>query len=243
MMPALACSVASSHVQPSRFITATSPPKMPPRRHDADRRDAVGARDRNGVALGVIGHARAQLRVEVEHLVDVVEAARRQARSARSCVRALMKPDRRRAPAASTTFAPAGTGTSAPSASILRAADDDRAALDVRPGDGWIVALVIASHRRRRCAAPARAAAGAAQARPSPAGLRRPRRPFGPPARRSLPRGGSCGCAVAGRLSPLFGRGEASSSPSAAGQPAPRPPSGRSRRRRRCRRDRRSRRC
>ena len=30
VMPAFAFSVASSHVHPSRFITATSPPKMPP---------------------------------------------------------------------------------------------------------------------------------------------------------------------------------------------------------------------
>jgi hypothetical protein len=29
-MPAFGLSVASSHVHPSRFITATSPPKMPP---------------------------------------------------------------------------------------------------------------------------------------------------------------------------------------------------------------------
>ena len=29
-MPAFGLSVASSHVQPSRFITGTSPPKVPP---------------------------------------------------------------------------------------------------------------------------------------------------------------------------------------------------------------------
>ena len=68
-------------------------------RHHGDRRDAVGARDRDRVALGVIRDARAELRVQVEHLVDVVEPARRPARSSPICrARVDEARDRRRRP-------------------------------------------------------------------------------------------------------------------------------------------------
>ena len=48
---------------------------MPPAGATPTRGDPVGARDGNGVALGVIRHARPQVLVPVEHLADVVVAA------------------------------------------------------------------------------------------------------------------------------------------------------------------------
>ena len=45
------------------------------RRHDRDRRDAVDARDRNGVAVGLVGDLRLHRRVDLEHLVHVLEPA------------------------------------------------------------------------------------------------------------------------------------------------------------------------
>ena len=107
---------------------------MPPAGTTRDGRDAVRARDRDRVALGVIRDPRAQLRVVVEHLVDVLEAARAR----------LVEPDLRArvdearidvGPRASMVFAPGRHLHVGADASILLPRIDDRAALDVGPRD------------------------------------------------------------------------------------------------------------
>ena len=82
------------------------------------RRDALDARDRNRVAVGLVGHARAQHLVERSISLDVVVAADAGLVDAEVGA-ASMKPGYTLAPRTSTIFAPDGTDTLAPIAWIL----------------------------------------------------------------------------------------------------------------------------
>ena len=73
--PTVGRTMFSSHVQPSRFISGTSPLMTPPVMKMPGARDALDARDGNRVAVGLIRDARPQHLVELQHLADVVVAA------------------------------------------------------------------------------------------------------------------------------------------------------------------------
>ena len=117
------CKAASSHVQPSRFITATCPPTSPPW-HDGYAGDAVDLATESR-------RCRSDRRLAPERGVDLSipcchrspAAPARSGRSVRIDEAGIHPPPWRR------SLEPAGTATLAPSARCA-AADDDGAALD-----------------------------------------------------------------------------------------------------------------